>query len=101
MFLFNKMHGLFDFRSLTFKIKIIEKAKHSFVSRRLIFKLQQEILKFNDICVSCGARQNWPADKYFKPENRSLENISIVAFKQIFDIRLLNNLFLFWTYLFP
>ena len=35
----------------SFKIKIIEKPQ-SFVPRRLIFKLQQEVLIFNDICVS-------------------------------------------------
>ena len=28
------------------------KATHSFAPRRLIFKLQQELLKFTDICVS-------------------------------------------------
>ena len=28
------------------------KATHGFAPRRLIFKLQQEVLKFNDICVS-------------------------------------------------
>ena len=26
---------------------------HSFSSRPLIFKLQQEVLKFSDICVNC------------------------------------------------
>ena len=29
-----------------------KKNKQSFVTRPLIFKLQQEVLKFNDICVS-------------------------------------------------
>ena len=28
------------------------KSTHSFAPRLLIFKLQQEVLKFNDICVS-------------------------------------------------
>ena len=28
------------------------KAAHSLAHRRLIFKLQKEVLKFNDICVS-------------------------------------------------
>ena len=31
------------------------KATHNFAPRRLIFKLQQEVLKFNDICVSWGS----------------------------------------------
>ena len=28
------------------------KATHSFAPRHLIFKLQQDVLKFNDICMS-------------------------------------------------
>ena len=31
------------------------KGTRSFAPRRLIFKLQQEVLKFNDICVSWGS----------------------------------------------
>ena len=35
------------------------------------------------------------------PENRNFENVSIVTFKEIFDIPLLNNLFIFFlNYLF-
>ena len=30
------------------------------------------------------------------PENRNFENVSIVTFKEIFDIPLLNNLFIFF-----
>ena len=33
-----------------------------FAPRRLIFKLQQEVLKFHNICVSWS-----PRDKFFKP----------------------------------
>ena len=39
------------------------KAKHSFAPRPLIFKLQKEALKFNDIYVSCKI---WPRDNSFK-----------------------------------
>ena len=35
-----------------FQNQINTKATHSFTSRPLILKLQQEVLKFNDICVS-------------------------------------------------
>ena len=52
IFLFNKMHRLFE-------------ATHSFALRSLIFKLQQEVLKFSDICVSLP--KSWPGDKFFKP----------------------------------
>ena len=34
------------------------KATHSFAPRPLIFKLQQEVLKFSDICVSCSSQKN-------------------------------------------
>ena len=30
------------------------KVTHSFASRFLIFKLQQDVLKFNDICIGEG-----------------------------------------------
>ena len=39
------------------------KAKHSFAPRPLIFKLQKEALKFNDIYVSWKI---WPRDNFFK-----------------------------------
>ena len=48
---------------------------HSFAPRRLIFKLQQET-------------------NFLKPENESFENVSLVTFKEVFDIPLLNNLFI-------
>ena len=47
------MHGLFDFkRDNSFQNERNRKATHSFAPRPLIFKLQQEVLKFNDIFVS-------------------------------------------------
>ena len=36
-------------------MKSNRKATHSFAPRPLIFKLQQEVLKFNDICVSSSS----------------------------------------------
>ena len=45
------MHRLFDF-IIPFKVKTVEKPRTVFAPRRLIFKLQQEFLKFNDIYVS-------------------------------------------------
>ena len=39
-----------------------------------------------------GTPQNWPGYKILNPENQSSENVSIVNFKSIFDIPLLNNL---------
>ena len=59
MYLFNKMHGLFGF-------KTSRKATHDFAPRRLIFKLHQEVLKSNNTAW-VGAPQNWPGEKFFKP----------------------------------
>ena len=54
-----KKHGLFDSDNLIiwlfenlFQNKNNRKAIHSFAPRPLIFKLQQEVLKLNHICVS-------------------------------------------------
>ena len=52
------------------------KAKHSFVPRPLIFKLQQEVLKFNEICVSWSSPKTDLATYMLKLENRSFENVS-------------------------
>ena len=65
-YLFSKMHGLFDLIHNT--------------SRPLIFKLQQEVLKFNDIWMSWSTPKTEPEDEYFKfkknIENWSFENVS-------------------------
>ena len=51
IFLFNEDQRFLDFKTIiSFNIKIIEKPLNLSL-RRLIFKLQQEVLKFN-ICVS-------------------------------------------------
>ena len=56
------------------------KATHSFAPRPLIFKLQQEVLKFNDICVSWSSPKTDLVTNFLNPENRSFENVSIVTF---------------------
>ena len=53
IFLFNKKYGLFDFKtSNSLQNQNNRKVTHTFPSRPLIFRLQQEVLKFSDICVS-------------------------------------------------
>ena len=53
IFLFNKMHGLFDLkRHNSVQNENKRKAFHTFADRPLIFKLQQKRLKFNEICMS-------------------------------------------------
>ena len=44
-------------RHNSFQNKNNRKATHSFAPRPLVFKLQQEVLKFNDICVSWSSQK--------------------------------------------
>ena len=57
------------------------KATQGFVPRPLIFKFQQEVLKFNDICVSWSSPNTDLVTNFLNTENRSFENVSIVTFK--------------------
>ena len=93
IFLFNKMQGLFDFQNLNNR-----KATHSFVPRRLIFKLQWEVLKLYDTCVSWSSPKTDQVTNFLNPED--FENFWVVTFKEIFDILLLNNLFISFLNLF-
>ena len=52
------------------------KARHSFAPRPLIFKLQQEVLKFNDIYMSWSSRKTDLETNFLNLENRSFENVS-------------------------
>ena len=61
-----------------FLIKIIEKP-HSFDPRLLYFKLQQEVLEFNDTCVSWSSPKADLVTNFLNLENRSFE---IVSFSQ-------------------
>ena len=78
-----------DFLTLTrhnsFQNENNRKATHSFVPRPLIFKLQQEVLKWTN---------------FLNPENQSFENVSIITFKYLTFFYLVAHLFLFLTYLF-
>ena len=47
------------------------KATYSFAPRLLIFKLQQEVLKFNNICVSSSAPKTDLETNFLNLENRS------------------------------
>ena len=76
------------------------KATHSFAPRPLIFKFQEEVLKLNNIYVSWSSSKIDLVTNFLNPENRSLENVSIITFKEFFDIPLITYLFLFLTYLF-
>ena len=55
LFLLNKMHSLTLIRYNSFQNQNNRKVAHSFAPRRLVFKMQQQVLKFNGICVSCSS----------------------------------------------
>ena len=53
-----------------------KKTTHSFAPTPLIFKLQQKILKFNDICVSWTSSKADLVTSFVNLESRSCENVS-------------------------
>ena len=58
------------------------KATHSFTPRSLIFKLKQEVLKFNDICTSWSSPNTDLVINFLNPEIGSfLQLFSVVTFK--------------------
>ena len=59
------------------------KVSHIFASRPLIFKLQQEVLKLNDICVDWSSPKTDLETDFLDLENRSFENVgfSVLIFK--------------------
>ena len=59
-----------------FQNKTNSKSTHSFAPRPLIFKLQQEVKKFNDICVSWSSTNTYLVTNFLNLENRSFENVS-------------------------
>ena len=52
------------------------KARHGFAPRPLIFKLQQKVLKFNEICMSWSSLNTDLEIKFLNLENQSFENVS-------------------------
>ena len=54
----------------------MENATHSFATTTLIFKLQEEVLKFNDICVRWSSQKTDLITYFLNLENRNFENAS-------------------------
>ena len=71
IFLFNKMYGYFLWLQ-NFIIPFII----PFAPRTLIFKLQQEVLKFNGICVNWSSRKTDLVTNFLNFENRNFDNAS-------------------------
>ena len=63
-------------RDNSFQNENNRKAIHRFAPRPLIFKLQQAVLKFNDIYVSWSSLKTDLVTSFLNVENRSFENVS-------------------------
>ena len=63
-------------RHNSFQNKNNRKATHSFAPRTLIFKLQQEVLKFSDICLSWSSPKSDLETNFSNLKNRSFETVS-------------------------
>ena len=63
---------------IPFRIKIIEKphTQTYFCYQTSDFKLQQEVLKLNDICVSCSPPKSDLVINFLNLDNRSFESVS-------------------------
>ena len=70
-------HFRFRFIFITVYIFVQQNATQSFAPRPLIFKLQQDVLKFNDICVSWSFPKSDLVTNVLNLEHRSFENISL------------------------
>ena len=49
---------------------------HTFVSRPLVFKLQQEVSTFNVIYVSWSSKKTAPEKNFLKLQNQNFKNVS-------------------------
>ena len=57
------------------------KTTHSFAPKPLTFKLQKEVLKFNEICVSSSSPKPDLVTNLLNLKNRRFDNVSTVTFK--------------------
>ena len=60
----------------SFQNKNNRRATHSFAPRPQIFKLQQEVLKFNYICVGWSSPKTDLATNFLNLENRKFEYVT-------------------------
>ena len=75
--MFNKKHGLFDFKASSLLSQLSnKKITHAFAPAPLMFKLQQEIWKFSDVCVSWGLPKTDLETNFLNLENLSFVNVN-------------------------
>ena len=83
-------------RGNSFQNENSRKATHSFAPKLLIFKLEKEVWKFNNISVSWSSK-NWPGDELFKLRKSKFwlhHFFSIGTFKTMFSFDCPKMLFL-------
>ena len=56
-----------------------KKSPHGFSPRPLIFKLQQEVIKVNDMCMPWSLPETDPETNFLNLENQSFENVSFLS----------------------
>ena len=66
-------------RHNSFQNKNNRKATHSFAPRPLTFKLQQKVLKFNDICISWTFPKTELGTNFLNYESRKFEKASFFS----------------------
>ena len=62
-------------------MKQLEKSLTWFFQRSLIFILQQEVLNFNDICVSWSSSKTDLDTSFLNFENRSFKNVTFFHYE--------------------
>ena len=63
-------------RHNSFQNYISRKASYAFAPRPLVFQLQQEALKFNDICVIWSSSKTDMETNFLNLENQNFDNVS-------------------------
>ena len=78
-------------RHNSFQSENNRKATNTFTPRPLTFKLKQEVLKFNDICVSWSSRKTDLKTNFLNLANLSFENVSFTIW--LICLHVIYNLF--------
>ena len=75
IFLFNKKYGVFDLHNF-FQYYNNREATHTIAPKSLIFIVQQEIWKFNDICMSWNSLNTVQGTNFLNLEHGSIEYVT-------------------------
>ena len=90
IFLFNKSHELCDFNVIFFFQVKIRKATYSFGPRLLIFKLQEAVGKFNDICMTRSSSKTDLETNFLNLQNLSFEYVTFFLYSLLSKYLMVN-----------